>query len=184
MKKSILLVFLVFMVGVTEAISQESLSHKKHNRYKSWIEFLDETKSVKGYLKSIEDDKLIFSESKSRSQVNAEKKIVHLEFDYRSIQRVVFREENRISRGALKGALYGGIGLGLIAVATNSPCSGGFFCVEYSDGQVFAAGLLLGGATGAVIGAILSNKKIKIPINGDQTTFENSKSKLKEYIDF
>ena len=61
-----------------------------------------------------------------------------------------------LGRGALYGGLIGGVGFGLIALASNDECSSDDWCLfDISDSEAFAAGFLVGGLGGALIGGIV-----------------------------
>ena len=100
----------------------------------------------------------------------------------RDIEAFNFRKKNRPGNGAFIGALVGGVGVGLIAMASqpNDSC-GGFGCVDFSAGEYFLGGFLLGVLPGAIAGYIIGSKKTTIPIGGSLDSYQKQLKELELY---
>ena len=88
---------------------------------------------------------------------------------YRDIETFKFRKKGAVGRGILTGAAVGfvlGAVVGYTTWDDNSSSSGGFFTIDFDrETTTWTAGI---GAMipGAIIGGLLSSKKMIIPING------------------
>lgn len=80
-------------------------------------------------------------------------------------------QKRNTGKGAIIGAVSGGLILGIVSVATNKPCREGDWCFfEMSDGEAFGfgalAGALGGAANGAIIGTFIKTDRWKeVPLN-------------------
>ena len=93
--------------------------------------------------------------------LSAEDEIVSI--PRRDIQRLDVSTGTRrmTAQGALAGLAMGAFGLGALAATTNDSDScnnkDGWFCIEFSDAEVGAAGAIVGGVLGAVLGAVIGS---------------------------
>ncbi len=142
--------------------------------YYMWINKLDRSTSHKGYLIGLEDNYIIHI-NKSRnyldSSQNSPRKTA---IPINTIESLAFRKSGKAGNGIWKGALWGGGILGFIAVGAND----GFF----NSGGAFIIGFIAGAVPGALIGTAIGSKKMHFYLNGDKTTYQKQKEKLKQFL--
>lgn len=93
-------------------------------------------------------------------------------------QLEVWKEARRTGRGALVGAGLGGFTMGIIVMASNEPCETDEWCfIEFSNGEAFLMGTIVGILPGAFIGAIVGStiktekwKRIRFEITSEPIT--------------
>jgi outer membrane lipoprotein SlyB len=140
--------------------------------YITWVKSYEKAPYRKGVLTELTDSSLVI-QHKNVSQD------IHIS----NIEKIRVRRRDRISNGAVIGALSG-LALGIIsgfAAGDDPPCSG-WFCLRWTAKEKAQAGAILGGIGGAMIGAIFGSAKTTIPINGNMDHYQKQKIKLKKYL--
>lgn len=154
------IVLFLFMAQTNTVYAQiESLSKGDHVKITAPAVSLN---YITGDIKEISDRGILLYGSSDEILFNA---IDRLE---------VGKFKRRTWRGALIGSATGGLLLGTISMAANEPCSSDEWCIlDFSDGEAFLIGAVVGGVPGLLIGGIIGStiegvdwKPIKIEMSG------------------
>jgi hypothetical protein len=151
---------------------------EKNKIYYTWVKSITNASTPKVFLHSLEDS-VVFTTS-NLDMLNADL-ISHSVSEIRVIKT---KRKGRLLRGALVGACAGLIFGGLTGLASGDDEPSGFYQSLYSQTKEQKAvtgmigGFFAGGALGTIIGVI----KIRIPIHGDQSTYNSKKPKLQKYL--
>ena len=144
---------------------------------------MDKTTSKKGYLIDAADINISYLPKHQYQEWMAGNGNLGVKIPIGNIESLKFRKNNRVGNSMLIGGLVGGVGLGLLAVASNSGgCKGGGFCIEFGSGAAFLIGFIPGGVAGAIIGSLVGHSKISIPIDGNLNSYKSQRDRIKEFI--
>ena len=148
--------------------SQTTKKDKKGN-YKVTVTKMDKSSKSKGYLTEIADSAVIVTNlSTSESQ------IVNVDV----MNEIKFKRKGGLGRGLLYGAIVGMASGAVLGYLSGDSDRG---IIRAAEDKALVLGIALS-IPGAIIGGIIGhNTKIKIPINGNQKTYERQKEKLKKY---
>ena len=153
-------------------------------KYYTKIHYWDNSVSSKGVLLQIEEKGISWVDMDRYRSIMFRKLYAQVEpIPFNKVESISFQRRGRFGKNVLRGALIGGVVLGIVAVAINEPCRGSFFCVEFSDSQVFTGGLILGGLGGAVIGGMISPLiQKRVPIKGKYSSYIDRKTTIDKYM--
>lgn len=154
MKTKVILIWILAFWCVQEVNAQKEAVHL------TWLEFLDDRKSIKGFLIDLQDSSLVILEKKTNA---------HHTFQIDKVKRISFRDK----RSVKKAAIYGGLATALL---------GGLLPVSYGYDNI---GSLIFGSfafalPGAGIGALLGSSKLHYKIDGLQENYHPEE--LRAYI--
>lgn len=156
-------------------ISLSGLTQRKSETiYYTWIKKLDRTSTYKGYLMDLREDEVLYLAKPKYSSLHSENLSNSISFLVNGIESLEFRRSNQVGNGLYKGALWGGVIVGVISVALNN----GFF----DETKVFLVGFGIGSIPGALIGGSIGAKRIKFYLNGEKRSYQKQKEKLEQFL--
>jgi hypothetical protein len=156
-------------------LSISGLSQKKSETiYYAWINKIDRSTTPTGYLIALKEDYVIHFNKNKYSWDDPQNSPRKTSIPINTIESFSFRKSDSVGKGALKGALWGGGIMGLLAVGGND----GFF----STGKLFAIATVIGVIPGALIGTATGARKMHFYINGEQTSYQKQKEKLEQFL--
>lgn len=157
MKASFFAILLALCLIGQVAFSQTT---KYKRPYRVWVTSLDTNAKLKGYLIQTKDSSIVVSKTPpSKAIAEAPQEIATS-----TIKKLTFRKKGRVVVSILQAVLTE-VALGsALAIATGDPFIG-------------AAAILYMPAV-AVVGGAIGSIKTKVPINGDQQQYQQSREKL------
>jgi hypothetical protein len=169
---------LVSIVASSYEMDAQNVQVKKEQYY-TWVDVMEGEDFKKGVLVGMDERQLFIVQNrylpKWIEDLDPQKS---RSIPITNVDVLKFRKHNKPLYTSLKGALFGGIGGGVVFAISND-CHG-FFCL--SDSEAFGVGFVLGGLSGAIIGAITGSEKIEIPIGGRHDRYTKQKNKIKEFL--
>ena len=174
----------------TSIIQDKELIKIKPKIYKTWVSLNEEPFKIKGVLYELKDSSILVSNSVIIKDYSTNKfETINLHMN--SIETIKTRRKNRIGKGIWIGALSGfviGGTIGLISGdndsstgSSNYPTNYPTVDLSFSSGQTALILALPSAAVGAGIGALVGSIKVKIPIYGNISNYNNQKNKLRKY---
>jgi len=158
-----------------QPLQAQKTDQKKKKKYISWLTTMNSSSETKGYLSSVDEDHIVFSDFSTykKEQINIP-----------NLESLAFRKNGKVGKGILYGTLSGlvlGTIIGSVAAPPADDC-GAFqgFCDLETTGYIFG-GAIIGAPVGALIGGLIGSAKIKIPINGNQQTYKSQLKELEKY---
>ena len=150
----------------------------KIKKYRTWVFTDGGTGKIKGTLYEIRDSSVVMSQTivihKEAERIQADSHII----SYDHIDVIKVRRQGQVGRWAGFGSVMGLVVGGMAGFISGDDPPGLFSMT--AEEKALGAGIplaILGGITGAAFGS----KRIKIPINGNFSTFNSAKSKLNDY---
>lgn len=172
------LAFLLLVFGASN--NELSAQTKGHAQYFTWVENQNSIMTSRSYLYELRDSTVVLCSNPNFLS----KRNRFREFDFASINSLQFRKISHTRDGIALGATSG-FALGFITgilIGDDPPCGkNSIFCVSLTGA---AKGMILsipGALSGALIGYLVTNKRIVIPINRDINTYQKQKLKLAKY---
>ena len=148
-----------------------STPEKMKKPYIVWVQSIDKTSTIKGYLSEVGDTLVV-----APLKMNQTDKQISLN----NVNYLEFRRKGKKKKGILIGGAIG-LGLGaLVGLVTYQPCSGSF-CLDFGIGMNALGGGILGVIPGGIIGGMIGGKKITIPIQGSKKSIQTQKEELLKY---
>ena len=160
------------LIAIILFISSVSLSAQstKKGKYKVWVTKLDTTKTSKGYIHLVNDSSLTVLKS-----LGDEPHVIHVNV----IDEVKLRQKGSVGKGLLQGALIGFAVGAIIGYGSGDDTSG--FLRFSAESKALMIGTTFA-IPSAIIGAFVGTRmNVKIPIDGDQRSYNIQKEKLKKY---
>ena len=148
---------------------------KTKGLYKIWVMPMDKSPKLKGYLTGLEDSLITVSKHLNKLELTRNNQSINIQ----NIETIKFRRKGRIGRGILVGALTGFTIGGILGLSSEDDRRG---IVSFTKEQKALMGGVVLSVPGAIIGAIIGSLKVKIPINGNRTTFKNRKKDLRNFM--
>lgn len=153
-----LAILLSFFLSCPSLLGQNALQTKQKQYYKTWINTMDQSSKINGYLIEAGDSLTLISSLSDNTRIS---------IPVSNIQKIKFRAKGKLGRTVLFGALAGFMVGGVIGLSREeedySNCY--LFCTTRSEKAWGAA--WAGTQLGALLGGIIGIFKIKFPINGD-----------------
>lgn len=164
----LLMTFVVFSYSIQAIISQSAVT-KKPVRYKTWVTMMDNSSTISGSLRIIEDSSIwVYDYNK--------KKTISINVDKIDIIRL--RKKNRVGNGIFLGAATGFLIGGIIGLASGDGPSGQGYNSASNKGIFYGT---LFAIPGAIIGGISVSAKFEIPIRGSRLNYSIEKRNLEKY---
>ena len=173
MKKVIrIALFTAFIMHVSfSIIFCQKDQHEKDEIYNIWVTKLDKSSKSKGYLFDTKDSLITILKY---SAVGGYQNIA-----VSNIDEIKLRRKGVITKSALYGTLAG-ISIGVIIGYASGDFDAGIFSISAHEKATYL-GILLS-LPGAIIGSIVGRRmNVKIPIRGNQKTYDAQREKLKRY---
>jgi hypothetical protein len=142
--------------------------------YKTWVISYDKSPRIKGYLRGLKDSSIVINRI-NYPEMNKSR----IELSIESIEALKFRKEDRILKISAYGILTGFTTGIIIGLSSGDDPQGGLMSLSAGEKAVISGVAL--GFMGGIVGGIIGSFKIKIPINGNQKTYEIKKKKLSTY---
>jgi len=140
--------------------------------YNSWIRLTQKDEFSEGKLINTLDSGLNFKFKLFKEPQN---------INVSEIDEIKFRNSESIGNGVLKGSILGFIAGGLIGLGTNEINNLKGYGYSQYNGIFFLMGGIIGVVPGCIIGVSIGSSYIKIPINGNQNTYQQHLNKIKKY---
>jgi hypothetical protein len=150
---------------------------KKSGIYYTWID--PDRYGIKDILYQIRDSSIIVADCFNRDLFSSKYPITKNEIGYKNINTIKIRSKHAIIIGTFSCAILGSfLGAGIGFLEGDDPHNQ-FFWLSAKEKSLYDG--ILGGLSGAAIGALLGSIRITIPINRSIETFNNNKEQLKKY---
>ncbi len=160
MKASFFAILIVLcLIGQTA----QSQIFKSKRPYKVWVSPLATNEVIKGYIIQTKDSSIVISQFPTTETTSA----AFVEVDINTIKHLKFRKDGKVGRSIWQ------VTLAEFALSTALMAATG-------DPFVGAAGIMYLPAA-AVIGGAIGVLKTKVPINGEQQQYQQSRAKLVKY---
>lgn len=163
---------IIFFVAIVLMFPYHLIAQKS-KPYKVWIDQMDNSNVIKGFLYSVDEYSLKIS--KDKTGLDSTSVII---VDAERINLIKLRRKGRIGRGAGIGAASGALLGGILGLADGDDEPGWFSATK--EEKATGGGILLaipGAAVGAGVGAI----KKKIVIDGNMENYSMNLDKLRAY---
>ena len=135
----------------------------------------------KGFLYQVNDSSIMLSNSSSvENYTLGNFNFSVSEIDVIDIQMIHIKVKKRTKNGALIGAVSGMV-VGLVWGLAENSSSSSYYVDIGEDWWSPAGGAIIGGAVGAVGGALIGSIGINIPLNGSMDNYKQNKAKLAKY---
>ena len=144
--------------------AQEDSLNTKTRDYRVWVKTDNQKKNTVGYVSDVLNESIVIVQKEGKNEVDVE-----------NINLLLFRRENNMKKLALTGALIGAAGGFVIGAAS--------YDVFMGAGPILA-GLISAGVftiPGVLIGTLVGSFRVKIKINGNQSTFDEKRNEILKY---
>jgi hypothetical protein len=160
MKASFFAILLALCLIGQTAYSQTT---KNKRPYRVWVTSHGTNAKLEGYLIQTKDSSIVISQFPTTAISSAASQ----EVEINTIKHLKFRKKGKVGRSIWQGALTEFAFFTVLGVVTQDPWGGviGFIYMP--------VGAVIGGAIGAL--------KTKVPINGEQQQYQQSRAKLVKY---
>lgn len=167
--KTIITTF-VLIFGTVQIISGQILFPPGPHKHFIWVKTMDNHKTNAKFMSEYQDSTITIMDRKKSN-----KQILNIE----NIKYIEFRKKGNEVRGFFLGAFGGFITGACLGLAKGDDDSSDFFSFTAEENAILFGILLT--PPGAILGAILGSKKIKIPIDGDINSYNRQKKIIEKY---
>jgi hypothetical protein len=161
--------FILFQVSLARA-QDEGINT---NKYRVWINMLEEPYEVQGTLYKLNDSSLVVSHYKTFTEF-----IIYnnptIELQIKNIDQIGIRKKNRVLKGILIGGVSGFAAGSLIGLSRGDD-------EDLTAEQKAIRGGITLGIPGALVGMLIGSVKIVIPIETNIGSYKTQRNKLQQY---
>jgi hypothetical protein len=172
----IIYTLILFFIFLNIGWSQNATNNKKGKSYQVWISQIDSNQKLKGYLYKIGKDSITIKSSSINKRAEINYNYIRIE----NLNTIELRKKGKVYRGFILGGVIGFCTGGLLGLAGGDDDPDDFWAFKAEEKALIFGTLLA--LPGTVIGGIAGAVKIKIPIRGSKTKFEQEKPNLEFYL--
>ncbi|MEB8346488.1 hypothetical protein OO010_10545 [Flavobacteriaceae bacterium KMM 6898] len=165
------IMLLLLCLAVIQTVAPQSIS-KKSNVYRAWISILGSSDQIQGYLYTADSSFVTLTIKNSFDLTNLQT------IEAIKIDQIKLRKKGIIGKGVWIGALIGA-GVGATAGLIGGDDPEGFLSFTKEENAVIYA--VPTSILGCGVGALVSSKRTKLEIGGNQNVYMTQLDRLKGY---
>ncbi len=165
------IMLLLLCLGVIQTVAPQNIS-KKSNVYRAWISILGSSEQIQGYLYTADSSIVTLTLKNSFDLTNLQT------IESNKIDQIKLRKKGIIGKGVWIGALVG-VGVGATAGLIGGDDPEGFISFTKEENAIIYA--VPTSILGCGVGALVSSKRIKVEVGGNQQMYMTQLDKLKGY---